>query len=360
MTTLNAPIQADPIPDRAARLASFREARRRGVAWLLRHINADGSIGDPSTGFSYYRAPWAFKVVGETEAAAATSAWIRRNLVTADGRIDGPYRVFDEWSHIPRRDAHRRRAAGLAVRPVDRPLAADCSASATRCRACSQTTDCPTARGPTHSTSRPEAGRGVCRAGSRRSRNGAGHRLLPRPALGLPARPARPLPSRLVAEPPGDRHARPIRSSRRRSCSSIARSMRRSTGSGAGSVPRSSAASTRPSRGLTTSRWRVATRTSPGLVGRAVQLARGMQGLVGRVAALAADRRPALRGVRVPDGRLVRRPTGARWPLASSRRGDARRRDRNRPRIRDAPRHTRRGTCLTGCNRCGASPVLKV
>jgi hypothetical protein len=90
-------LAAAPIAERETRLAAYRDARRKGVEWLLRHVNADGSIGDPSTGFSYYRAPWAFTVVGETEAATASAAWIRRNLLTPDGRIDGPYRVFDEW-----------------------------------------------------------------------------------------------------------------------------------------------------------------------------------------------------------------------------------------------------------------------
>ena len=82
----------------ADRLAAYRAARERGTRWLLGHMNGDGSIGDPSTGFSYYRAPWTFSVVGETEAASAISGWIRRNLVTPDGRIDGPFRVFDEWA----------------------------------------------------------------------------------------------------------------------------------------------------------------------------------------------------------------------------------------------------------------------
>lgn len=84
--------------EKADRLAAYAEARRRGVGWLVRQLNTDGSIGDPTTGFSYYRAPWTFTVVGETEAAAAVCSWIRRHLVTPDGRIDGPYRVFDEWS----------------------------------------------------------------------------------------------------------------------------------------------------------------------------------------------------------------------------------------------------------------------
>ena len=84
--------------ERAERLEAFRASRRRGIAWLLGHMNPDGSIGDPRTGFSYYRAPWTFTVVGETEAATAICGFIRRNLLTDDGRIDGPYRVFDEWS----------------------------------------------------------------------------------------------------------------------------------------------------------------------------------------------------------------------------------------------------------------------
>jgi hypothetical protein len=99
--------------EKAERLAAYGEARRRGVDWLLRQMNRDGSIGDPSTGFSYYRAPWTFTVVGETEAAAAICAFIRRNLVTPDGRIDGPYRIFDEWATY--RDATLVVGAHLAM-----------------------------------------------------------------------------------------------------------------------------------------------------------------------------------------------------------------------------------------------------
>ena len=94
------------------RLSAYRDARARGVTWLLRQLNPDGSIGDPRTGFSYYRAPWTFTVVGETEAATATSSWIRRNLVR-DGRIDGPFRVFDEWATY--RDATLVVGASLAM-----------------------------------------------------------------------------------------------------------------------------------------------------------------------------------------------------------------------------------------------------
>lgn len=88
----------DAVAPDLERLAAYRDARRRGVNWVLGHLNRDGSLGDPTTGFSYYRAPWTFTATGETEAAAAVCEWIRRNLVTPDGRIDGPLRVFDEWA----------------------------------------------------------------------------------------------------------------------------------------------------------------------------------------------------------------------------------------------------------------------
>lgn len=89
------PLRAD---ERARRLAELRAARRKGTDWLLAQLNPDGSMGDPRDGFAIYRAPWTFTAVGETEAAAATCAWIRANLVTPDGRIDGPHRVFDWWA----------------------------------------------------------------------------------------------------------------------------------------------------------------------------------------------------------------------------------------------------------------------
>lgn len=108
-----APAPALTPTEKAGRLATYQEARRRGVDWLLRQMNRDGSIGDPSTGFSYYRAPWTFTVVGETEAASAVSSWIRRHLVTPDRRSDGPYRVFDEWATY--RDATLVVGAHLAM-----------------------------------------------------------------------------------------------------------------------------------------------------------------------------------------------------------------------------------------------------
>lgn len=81
---------------KAEKLAEYHAARQKAVSWLLGHLQADGSLGDPRDGFHFYRAPWTFSLVGETEAAAAVCGWIRRHMLTPDGRIEGPYRVFDD------------------------------------------------------------------------------------------------------------------------------------------------------------------------------------------------------------------------------------------------------------------------
>jgi hypothetical protein len=83
-------------PIRADRLQAYHAAREKGLAWLLAHVNADGSVGDPSQGFHFYRAPWTFVVTGQTQAATAICGWIRRNMLQPDGTIGGPYRVFDD------------------------------------------------------------------------------------------------------------------------------------------------------------------------------------------------------------------------------------------------------------------------
>src|SRR5215510_4119540 len=89
------------------RLAAYRAARQKGLAWLLNHVNDDGSIGDPREGFHFYRAPWTFAVTGETQAATAMCGWIRRNMLQPDGTIGGPYRVFN--------DAYAYRDATLVI-----------------------------------------------------------------------------------------------------------------------------------------------------------------------------------------------------------------------------------------------------
>jgi hypothetical protein len=87
------------MPD-AKRLASYTAARRRGTDWLLERMNPDGSLGDAADGFDYYRAAWTFGLVGEVEAAHAVCGFIRKNLLSADGRIDGPLRIIEtDWAY---------------------------------------------------------------------------------------------------------------------------------------------------------------------------------------------------------------------------------------------------------------------
>ncbi|MSP12178.1 MAG: hypothetical protein EXR62_04380 [Chloroflexi bacterium] len=71
----------------------YLETRRRGVAWLLAHLNADGSIGPvaETQGIYYYRVPWALAVSGETEAANRLVDWIRANMFSAEGAFRGKY-----------------------------------------------------------------------------------------------------------------------------------------------------------------------------------------------------------------------------------------------------------------------------
>jgi hypothetical protein len=82
------------------KLRAYLTARRKGIDWLLGHLNPDGSLGDPTQGFQFYRAPWTFAMAGETAAASAVCGWIRRNMLTPSGTIEGPYRVFNEaWTY---------------------------------------------------------------------------------------------------------------------------------------------------------------------------------------------------------------------------------------------------------------------
>ncbi len=59
----------DALADVRSRLASYSKARARGTAWLLAQMRVDGSLGDPSEGYKYYRALWTFGAVGEVVAA---------------------------------------------------------------------------------------------------------------------------------------------------------------------------------------------------------------------------------------------------------------------------------------------------
>ncbi len=89
-----------PATARGEKIAGYREARDRATRWLLGHLNDDGSLGDAAAGWDFYRAPWTFSLVGETEAAAASCDWVRRDLLQPDGTLGGPRRVFaDAWAY---------------------------------------------------------------------------------------------------------------------------------------------------------------------------------------------------------------------------------------------------------------------
>jgi hypothetical protein len=92
---------------RKSAIRSLQSIRRSGVDWLLGQLNPDGSIGNPEEGFHYYRAPWTFSITGESTAAAAICEWIRRNMLTLEGKIEGPFRVF--------RDAYAYRNSTLML-----------------------------------------------------------------------------------------------------------------------------------------------------------------------------------------------------------------------------------------------------
>jgi hypothetical protein len=81
---------------KSQKMQAYQRARRKGTDWLLQYLNADGSLGDPREGFHFYRAPWTFAAVGEIAAATAVCGWIRQNMLTPAGTIEGPYRIFDD------------------------------------------------------------------------------------------------------------------------------------------------------------------------------------------------------------------------------------------------------------------------
>ena len=82
------------------RLEIYRQVRNQATYWLLDQINSDGSIGNISEGYFYYRAPWTFSLVGETETASNLCGWIRNRLLQSDGTIGGPCRINnDAWAY---------------------------------------------------------------------------------------------------------------------------------------------------------------------------------------------------------------------------------------------------------------------
>ena len=79
------------------RLAVYRATQRKGVDFLLNHVNEDGSIGEASCDLCYYRVPWAFTVAGEQASAMRLLEWIRRHMLTAEGEMAGRISPNNDW-----------------------------------------------------------------------------------------------------------------------------------------------------------------------------------------------------------------------------------------------------------------------
>jgi len=62
----------------------YKTARNRGGRYLLKQLHDDGSFGD-GTVADYYKAPAAFQVCGETNAANRLCDWISKVDMSADG-----------------------------------------------------------------------------------------------------------------------------------------------------------------------------------------------------------------------------------------------------------------------------------
>ncbi len=71
------------------RLDAYQESKQRGVQWLLKQLNADGSIGPVDVGFNYYRLPWTFIISGETCHSVRLCDWVRRNQFAENGDFTG-------------------------------------------------------------------------------------------------------------------------------------------------------------------------------------------------------------------------------------------------------------------------------
>lgn len=76
-------------------------AIERAVDWLLHLQRPDGALGDPRDGFNFYRGAWALALAGQPKAAHAVLAWVRDNLLTSDGHLEGPgrHRITD-WAYV--------------------------------------------------------------------------------------------------------------------------------------------------------------------------------------------------------------------------------------------------------------------
>lgn len=71
------------------KLATYRQACRKGTDWLLNFMNQDGSIGPVQDGLYYYRVPWTFVLMGEIAAASQVLNWVYRHMLSPEGAFEG-------------------------------------------------------------------------------------------------------------------------------------------------------------------------------------------------------------------------------------------------------------------------------
>jgi hypothetical protein len=84
------------------KLEQYRQAQRKGVDYILKHVNSDGSVGPADKAFFYYRTPWALATAGEIEAATRLCDWIRRHQFGENGDFVGvsPRPVVEHYMYM--------------------------------------------------------------------------------------------------------------------------------------------------------------------------------------------------------------------------------------------------------------------
>ena len=81
-------------------IAKYESVKRKGVDYILEHVNPDGSYGPVEDGFYFYRLPWTFLVAGETRAALGICGWVRENMLTDEGDFDrGLRKLTDAYAY---------------------------------------------------------------------------------------------------------------------------------------------------------------------------------------------------------------------------------------------------------------------
>ena len=74
-----------------ARVDDYVRARDKGIEWLLKQQDTDGSIGKNLSIGCYYRAPWSLTVTGHSKEALRLIEWIRQHMFAENGDFVGAF-----------------------------------------------------------------------------------------------------------------------------------------------------------------------------------------------------------------------------------------------------------------------------